>query len=91
MNVWEHVRKTLFGVSQAEFAGLLNVHQSTVSRWERDDLTPSVEELATIRKLARGRGIEWSDEWLFETLQKQLVNGGPAQPAPPDKRPGKAA
>ena len=79
MNVWERVRKTLFGVSQADFAGLLNVHQSTVSRWERDELTPSVDELASIRQLAHDREIEWSDKWLFDTLQDPS-GSAPAEP-----------
>lgn len=68
MNVWHHIRKQSFGLSQTEFADILSVHQSTVSRWEHGDLTPSVRELAIIRSLAKERGIEWSDEWLFDNL-----------------------
>ncbi len=43
------------GISQDQFAHLANVHQSTVSRWERGLLQPSWDDLVQILKAAAGR------------------------------------
>lgn len=40
-------RKAL-GITQGELAERLEVEQSTVSRWERDDPTPTLPALAAI-------------------------------------------
>ncbi len=66
MNAFAHIRKIIFHMSQAEFAAAVSVNQSTVSRWERDELQPSVGELAAIRRLAVERDVEWSDRWFFD-------------------------
>ena len=67
MNTMIHIRKSIFDLTQAEFAKALSVNQSTVSRWERGELAPSLDELATIRALADARGIKWSDTWFFDS------------------------
>lgn len=61
------VRKRVFGISQAELAGIANTSQGTVSKWEAGELEPDREQLALIRSAARERGLEWSDAWFFET------------------------
>lgn len=66
MNAITHIRKNIFGTTQAKFATALNVNQSTVSRWERGELVPSLNELAAIRALADTKKIKWSDAWFFD-------------------------
>lgn len=46
------------GMTQAEFAAALGVHQNNVSRWERGVITPSVE---TLRKMAEVFGCRMDD------------------------------
>jgi DNA-binding transcriptional regulator YiaG len=66
MNAIRHIRKNVFRLKQQEFAAIAGVQQSTVSRWERGEASPSLSEMAAIREAARGkRG--WSDRLFFET------------------------
>ena len=67
MNTLRHIRKSVFGLSQAELAAVVEVSQGTISKWERGDLDPSREELARIRDEARRRGLDWNDSWFFES------------------------
>jgi transcriptional regulator with XRE-family HTH domain len=62
----EHIRKSVFGLSQEAFAEVAGVSQPTVSRWETGEFEPNRDELPRIRDAARGRGIEWDDRWFFE-------------------------
>lgn len=65
MNAIRNIRKNVFRLKQQEFAAIAGVQQSTVSRWERGELAPSLEEMAAIRAAAKGkRG--WSDRLFFE-------------------------
>lgn len=65
MNAIRHIRKNVFRLKQQEFAAIAGVQQSTVSRWERGEASPSLDEMAAIREAARGkRG--WSDKLFFE-------------------------
>lgn len=66
MNAWTHIRKNVFGMTQAEFADRVGVHQSTVCRWEKGALKPSQAEMEKVRALARERGIRWKNDWFFE-------------------------
>ncbi|OLP44719.1 helix-turn-helix domain-containing protein [Rhizobium oryziradicis] len=59
------IRKTLLNLSQSEFASILEVSQSTVSRWERG-VAPSLDEMTKIRAVAILRGVEWQDRFFFE-------------------------
>ena len=66
MNSLRHIRKTVFGVTQADLASIARVSQGTVSKWERENLKPNLEELERIRSEAVKRGLEWNDSWFFE-------------------------
>jgi predicted transcriptional regulator len=66
MSQIEHIRKSIFKVSQSAFAEIAGTSQPTVSRWEAGDLEPSRVEMGHIRDAAVRRGIEWHDEWFFD-------------------------
>lgn len=66
MNSIKHIRKSLFGVTQTEFGAKMGVNQSTVSRWEREELDPSLSELRQIRDLAKAQNMDWSDSLIFD-------------------------
>jgi transcriptional regulator with XRE-family HTH domain len=68
-----HIRKSIFGFTQAEMARLAKVSQGTVSRWEAGELSPDRNAMRRIRaaalkkvSLKRGRGKSWDDRWFFE-------------------------
>jgi DNA-binding transcriptional regulator YiaG len=65
MNTIYYIRKTLLNLSQSDFAAILEVSQSTVSRWERG-VAPSLDEMSKIRSVAIRRGVEWQDRFFFE-------------------------
>lgn len=66
MSTIEHIRKTILGVTQADFGAIVGVTQATVSRWESGEGAPTLDEMSRIRDEARARGIEWNDDWFFE-------------------------
>lgn len=66
MNAILHIRKQVFRLKQREFAEVVGVQQSTVSRWERGESFPSLNEMRAIRAAARERGKRWQDRWFFE-------------------------
>lgn len=61
-----HIRTNVFGLTQDDFAALLGVPQSVVSRWENGVMQPRLPVLGRIRAAAHERGIEWDDRWFFE-------------------------
>lgn len=61
----EHIRKSVFRLTQREFAEVVGVAQPTVSRWERGVPIAS-GEMSSIRSEAFARGIAWDDKWFFE-------------------------
>jgi DNA-binding transcriptional regulator YiaG len=65
MNNIRRIRKAVFGVSQAHFAGFAGVTQATVSRWEAGQLVPSLLELTRIREEAKKRGLKLKAEEFF--------------------------
>ena len=65
MNPLLHIRKDVLKLSQQEMAALASTTQATVSRWERDELEPSRDQLKAIREEAHRRGIDWEDSWFF--------------------------
>ncbi|CAH1657613.1 Transcriptional regulator with XRE-family HTH domain [Hyphomicrobiales bacterium] len=74
MSPMAHIRKSVFGVSQAHFAAIAGVSQATVSRWERFEWEPNRDELARIREEAMRRGIKWSDALFFQnTLRDEAA------------------
>jgi len=72
MSALRHIRKTVLELSQAEIAALVGVSQGTVSKWERGDLSPSLEEISVLRAEAHKRGLDWDDRWFFESPSPDL-------------------
>lgn len=66
MHTVEHIRKDVFGLSQAAFAELAGVSQATVSRWETGEFEPNRDDLQRIREAAISAGKDWQDRWFFE-------------------------
>jgi transcriptional regulator with XRE-family HTH domain len=62
----EHIRKSLFEVSQTAFAEIAGTTQASVSRWEQGAQEPSQSEMERIRSEAVLRGIDWDDRFFFE-------------------------
>jgi len=60
-----HIRKTRLGLTQAAFAELAEVNQSTVSRWERGELSPTVEEVNRIIAGAKKLKVELAPNEFF--------------------------
>jgi transcriptional regulator with XRE-family HTH domain len=67
MNPLLHIRKNVFGITQAEMAAIASVAQGTVSKWENGISAPDRNNLSRIRHTAALRGLAWNDSWLFET------------------------
>lgn len=66
MHPLAHIRKAVFGLTQVEFAALANTTQATVSKWESGSLTPTREQMVSIRNAAFDRDLIWNDSWFFE-------------------------
>ncbi len=49
MNAIRNLRENVLKLTQAQLASLTGVSQATVSRWERDELSPSLDELRRIK------------------------------------------
>lgn len=64
-----HIRKQIFKVPQADFAVIAGTTQTSVSRWEKGEQVPDINEMERIRSAARERGIEWEDRWFFEASE----------------------
>lgn len=71
MNAMLSIRRRVFGMSQSAFAEAIGVNQSTVSRWENDELQPSLDEMARIRDQGAKHRKDWSDGWFFEVAPEQ--------------------
>jgi transcriptional regulator with XRE-family HTH domain len=71
MNAIRHIRKNVFRLRQQDFAAIAGVQQSTVSRWEKGEAAPSLDEMAAIRDAARARRLRWNDRLFFETPAKE--------------------
>jgi DNA-binding transcriptional regulator YiaG len=65
MSRCKHIRTTVFGMTQTEFARMLGIRQSAVWELESRDALPERHQ-HTIRNEAIKRGLEWRDEWLFQ-------------------------
>ncbi|KAB2656293.1 helix-turn-helix domain-containing protein [Brucella tritici] len=72
MNTIRFIRKSVFKVGQGEFAKIANVAQATVSRWERSESSPTLDEIKRIRDEAAARAIPWSDDWLFRPVPSSM-------------------
>lgn len=78
MNALEHIRRNVFGATQAEFAAMAGVTQATVSRWENGGV-PTLTEMQAIRQQALAREeIDWSDSlFFFEASEPVTLDGKP--------------
>lgn len=65
------IRLHVFGMNQMQFAKLVKVSQSTVSRWETLQLDPKLTEMRKIRKEALRQGLDWRDSWFFDGVTKE--------------------
>jgi transcriptional regulator with XRE-family HTH domain len=65
LNTLAHIRINVFKVTQAEFAAIVGVRQSSVSRWE-NGVSPSLEDMRAIRRAARRLPVEWDDGLFFD-------------------------
>lgn len=74
----KNIRVNLFGATQAEFALIAGSTQPTVSKWERGELSPNLEEAARIAREAKTRGLDWNSDLFFG------VPAGQTDPAPKD-------
>lgn len=66
-NAITHIRQ-LLGLTQSEFATLVRVHQSTVSRWEKG-ARPDFDQIRAIQAATRQKGLECPDEWFQKKQQ----------------------
>lgn len=78
----EHIRKSVLGVTQADFGAIVGVTQATVSRWENGEGAPTLDEMTRIRTEAKARGIEWNDGWFFDSPSTAPAVDPVAQPEP---------
>jgi predicted transcriptional regulator len=74
----EYIRKHILKVTQAEMAGIAEVTQATVSRWESGEFEPSLGELGRIRAAAIQRGLLWNDSAFFEQVPAAILEGSPS-------------
>jgi len=70
MQTIQHVRKSVLGLNQADFASIAKTTQATVSRWENGELSPDLTQLSAIRDEVKRRGLEWDDLWFFEAPER---------------------
>jgi predicted transcriptional regulator len=76
MNALKHIRKSVFGITQQEFAVIAGVPQSQVSRWESGKAAPTLDEMNRIREEAAKRKQErrlkarWDDRLFFAEPQQ---------------------
>ena len=66
MNTVAHIRKSVLDITQSALAEIAGTKQATVSRWERGEVFPDLEQMRAIRAEVLGRGLEWNDGWFFE-------------------------
>lgn len=69
------VRRAL-GMTQCQLAAMIGVTQSTVSKWERRQASPTLENLEKIRGEASSRRLELDDRLFFETNTEPVLLGG---------------
>lgn len=73
MGIVEHIRKEILEMSQSSFAAIANVNQATVSRWERGELSPDLDQLGAIRAEVLKRDLPWNDGWLFDVPSREAA------------------
>lgn len=73
----EFVRRSIFKLTQSDFAAICDVRQSTVSRWETGSTFPDIQQLGKIREEARRRNINLPDNVFFDAPS---MEGKPIEP-----------
>lgn len=66
VNAMTRIRKEVFHATQAEMAEIAGTAQASISRWENEETSPTLLDLAKIRSEAMTRGLDWDDSWFFE-------------------------
>lgn len=64
MNTTRHIRVTVFGMTQSDFASATGIAQSTLSRWE-NGAEPDLEGVRKMRSTAHRLKLEWDDSWFL--------------------------
>ena len=72
MNPILFIRTKVFKVNQTEFGKIADAGQAAVSRWERGEASPTLEQLQRIRSEAKRRALGWDHDWLFGDLPVQV-------------------
>ena len=75
----KRIRSEVFEETQVAFGIIAGVSQATISKWEKNKLSPELDQLAKIRKEAAKRGIPWQDEWFFSLAQEYTEPPDPHQ------------
>lgn len=53
-----------------ELATIASTTQATVSRWEKGELSPDLDQLAAIRAAVIERKLKWNDAWFFSVPER---------------------
>ena len=62
--------KERLSATQVQIAAITGRNQATVSRWERGESSPSLDDLAKIRAEFDRKGVPWTDDILFSADDK---------------------
>lgn len=65
--------RTMLGLTQVQLGQLLGVHPLTVSRWERNELTPTLHQQALLESFLKARR---SKDDIGQTVANLLVTAG---------------
>lgn len=55
--------KAVLSATQYDLAVITGKNQATVSRWERGECLPNIQDLEKLRAECLRRGIPWADEY----------------------------
>lgn len=70
MSQIHHIRRKVLDLTQKELAAICGTSQGTVSKWEKGELSPSLDDLTAIREYAMKNGRPWSDSVVFPAAEE---------------------